>query len=76
MKLNLKSGDMLHYAPHKATGILINNFIREGMTYWKYILRSPKTIDSGHNLVNEFEIEAHKIIEAVEKGDLTYFTSG
>ena len=71
--MNLKSGDMLYYEPHKATGILLNSFIREGITYWKYILRSPKVSDRQYILVNEHEVEADRIITAIKQGTLVRY---
>ena len=74
--MNLKSGDMLHYGPHDATGILLNSFIREGITYWKYVLRSPKSNNRQHHLVSEFEAEADRLLLAIKQGELVHYARG
>ena len=71
--MNLKSGDMLYYGPHNATGILLNSFVRDGMTWWKYALRSPRPNNREFHLVNEFESEAYRFLEAIEQGDIIYY---
>ena len=74
--MKLKAGDMLHYGPHDATGILLNSFIREGITYWKYVLRSPKRDNRQYHLVNEFEVEADRLLLAIKQGELVYYACG
>mgnify|MGYP005813780057 FL=1 len=71
--MNLKSGDMLYYKPHDATGILLRSFERDGMTWWKYALRSPLRNNMEHHLVNEFESEAYRFLEAIEQGNIIYY---
>ena len=71
--MTLKSGDMLYYKPHDATGILLNSFERDGMTWWKYVLRSPRRNKMGYHLVNEFEAEAVRFLEGIKEGDIAYY---
>ena len=71
--MNLKSGDMLYYKPHDATGILLSSFIRNDETWWKYALRSPRPNNREFHLVNEFESEAYRFLEAIEQGNILYY---
>ena len=71
--MNLKSGDMLHYKPNNATGILLNSFERDGVTWWKYVLRSPRRDNMEYHLVSEFESEAYRFLEAIEQGNILYY---
>ena len=71
--MNLKSGDMLYYKPHDATGILLSSFERDGVTWWKYALRSPRRNNMEYHLVSEFESEAYRFLEAIEQGNIAYY---
>ena len=74
--MNLKPGDMLYYKPHDATGILLSSFQRHNQTWWKYALRSPCRSNMEHHLVNEFEAEAYRFLEAIEQGNIVHYASG
>lgn len=69
----MRVGDMVYYEPHNATGILIKSFKREGIIFWKYVLRSPRRNHPAYHLVNEFEAEALKLSNAIEKGELVHY---
>ena len=71
--MNFKSGDMLHYKPHDHTGILTRRFVRDGISFWKYALRSPRLADRQYHLINEFEVEVDRLLKAIEQGDLVYY---
>jgi hypothetical protein len=74
--VKLSAGDMLYYKPHNATGILLDSFVRDGMTWWKYALRSPRRDNREYHLVNEFESEAYRFLEAIEQGNIAYYACG
>ena len=67
-----KPGDMFHYAPHRATGVLLK---KEG-TVWIYCLRSPSATNrDGPCRESIKESEEEKLMAAVNSGALLYFSS-
>tara|TARA_Y100000310_G_C20409241_1_gene681131 strand:- start:113 stop:328 length:216 start_codon:yes stop_codon:yes gene_type:complete len=69
--MNLKPGDMLYYAPHKATGVLL---YKEGST-WAYCLRSPLVKNpDGPCKESIQEADEAMFIEGLSNGTLQYFS--
>ncbi len=67
-----KPGDMFHYAPHRATGVLLEKV----GTVWTYCLRSPLAANrDGPCRESIKESEEEKLMEAVNSGALLYFSS-
>ena len=68
--MQLKPGDMLYYAPHRATGVLIHSAAGR----WHYSLRSPISADSaGPCYLCVSQSLGEDIVEAIENGDLEYY---
>ena len=68
--MQLKPGDMLYYAPNRATGVLIHLVAGR----WHYSLRSPLAANNtGPCRLRMSQSLGEDIVEAIENGDLEYY---
>ncbi len=68
--VKFKPGDMLYYADHRATGVLIE---KNSEGEWRYSLRSPLVSDRGTIKVTISCTPESRIISAVKDGVLVYY---
>ncbi len=70
MSVNLKVGDALYYAPHRAFAVLLERETHFGETMWRVLLRSPRSKNNPTMIVNESMVKERRISAALQEGEL------